>query len=221
MLATAIDFCRRIEYNEESNNDRGKVYRMGTQERIDGLKKEFKELLFSTGREGIEGLLAWLDETDFYSAPASTSKHGAYEGGLLNHSMNVYKLLVNFNKNIKCEREDSLAIAGLLHDVCKTNLYVKGIKNVKTPGTREWTEKEVYLIEDELPIGHGEKSVYLLMKYIDLTEEEAIAIRWHMSGYDDAARSYIGGITQSKAFEKYPLAPALAIADMYATYFAD
>lgn len=90
---------------------------MGTQERIDGLKKEFKELLFSTGREGIEGLLAWLDETDFYSAPASTSKHGAYEGGLLNHSMNVYKLLVNFNKNIKCEREDSLAIAGLLHDV--------------------------------------------------------------------------------------------------------
>ena len=80
----------------------------------------------------------------------------AYEGGLLNHSMNVYKLLANFNKNIKCDREDSLVIAGLLHDVCKTNMYVKGIKNVKTPGKREWTEKEVYMIEDELPIGHGE-----------------------------------------------------------------
>jgi len=151
---------------------------MGAQQQIVELKNEFGGLLLSTKREGIENLLAWLDGTDFYSAPASTSKHGAYEGGLLNHSMNVYKLLVNFNKNIKCEREDSLIIAGLLHDVCKTNMYIKGIKNVKTPGKREWTEKEVYMIEDELPIGHGEKSVYLLMKHIDLTEEEAIAIRW-------------------------------------------
>ena len=194
---------------------------MSIQEQINALRNEFKNLLLSTGRDGIENLIVWLDETDFYSAPASASKHGAYEGGLLNHSMNVYKLLVNFNKKMKCKREDSLIIAGLLHDVCKTNIYVKGFKNVKNPVTGEWTSKEVYMVEDELPIGHGEKSVYLLMKHIALTEEEAIAIRWHMSGYDDAARSYIGGITQSKAFEKYPLAPALAIADMYATYFAD
>lgn len=192
---------------------------MDAKERMEELKKEFRELLLSTGRDGMEDLLEWLEGTDFYIAPASTSNHGAYESGLLFHSMNVYKVLKNFNKNIKCEREDSLVIAGLLHDVCKTNLYVKGTRNVKVDG--RWTEKEVYMIEDELPIGHGEKSVYLLMKHIDLTEEEAIAIRWHMSGYDDAARSYIGGRTQSNAFGKYPLAPGLAVADMYATYFAD
>ncbi len=192
---------------------------MSARERMEELKNEFRELLLSTKREGMQSLLEWLDETDFYTAPASTAGHGSYECGLLNHSMNVYKVLKNFNKNIKCEREDSLVIAGLLHDVCKTNLYVKGIKNVKVDG--RWTEKEIYMIEDALPIGHGEKSVYLLMKHIDLTEEEAIAIRWHMSGYDDAARSYIGGRTQSNAFGKYPLAPGLAIADMYATYFAD
>ncbi len=183
---------------------------------------QFEELLRSTGRENIEGLLAWLsEETDFYIAPASQNIHGAFDGGLLVHSMNVYKLLANFNKNIKYEREDSLIIAGLLHDVCKVNFYTKGVRNVKTPGKREWTEQMVYQIEDTFPMGHGEKSVYLLMKHIALTDEEAIAIRWHMNGYDDTARSYVGGMTQANAYRTYPLAPALAIADMYATYFAD
>jgi len=186
------------------------------------LSKEFEDLLISTERENIGGLLSWLKEdTDFFTAPASTNMHCAYDGGLLVHSLNVYKLLNNFNKNIKCERGDSIIITGLLHDVCKTNFYTKSVRNVKTPGKREWTEQEAYQIEDAFPLGHGEKSVYLIMRYIALTEEEAVAIRWHMGGYDDAARSYVGGITQSRAFQTYPLAPALAIADMYATYFAD
>lgn len=195
---------------------------MGRQEQLDALKEEFKELLLGTGRENMQGLLDWLEtETDFYTAPASTSNHGDFEGGLLVHSMNVFKILNNFNKMIKCEHGDSLIIGGLLHDVCKVNMYQKGVRNVKTPGKREWTEKEIYVIEDTLPIGHGEKSVYLLMRHIRLTDEEAIAIRWHMGGYDDAARSYIGGRTQSSAYGTYKLAPALAIADMYATYFMD
>ena len=186
------------------------------------LAQEFDERLLSTGREGMEELIAWLkNETDFFEAPASTSGHCSYEGGLLVHSLNVYKLLNNFNKNIKCEREGSITICALLHDVCKTNMYVKGVRNVKTPGKREWTEQTVFQIEDSLPFGHGEKSVYLLMRHIKLTDEEAVAIRWHMGGYDDAARSYIGGLTQSNAFKTYQLAPALAIADMYATYFVD
>ena len=186
------------------------------------LTQEFIGLLQSTGRENIDNLITWLqEETDFFIAPASTAMHGAYECGLLVHSMNVYKLLLNFNKNIKCEREDSLIIAGLLHDLCKVNFYTKGVRNVKTPGKREWVEKEIYQIEDSLPLGHGEKSIYMIMKHILLTDEEAMAIRWHMGGYDDAARSYIGGRTQAAAFQTYPLAPALSIADMYATYFAD
>lgn len=186
------------------------------------LKSEFKELLFSTERDNIEGLWNWLEnETDFFAAPAGAEHHGDFEGGLLAHSLNVYKLLKNFTKNIGYDKPDSLIIAGLLHDLCKTNFYKKGVKNVKTPGVREWREKEIYLIDDTLPLGHGEKSLYLAMKHIKLTEEEAAAIRWHMAGYDDAARTYIGGKTQAAAYAKYPLAPALAIADMYAAYFVD
>lgn len=193
-----------------------------SEEKRQALIGEFEELLYSTERDGMDKLLGWLDEdSDFYIAPASTNGHCAYDGGLLVHSLNVYKLLNNFNKNIKCEREDSLIIAGLLHDICKANFYSKGIRNVKTPGKREWTEKEVYEINDLLPLGHGEKSVFMIMRHIQLTEEEALAIRWHMGGYDDAARSYIGGMAQSAAFREYKLAPALAIADMYATYFVD
>lgn len=190
------------------------------------LKNEFKELLFSTERDNIEGLWNWLENgTDFFTAPASMKNHGDYDGGLLVHSLNVYKLLKNFTKNIGFKREDSLIIAGLLHDVCKTNFYKKGKKNVKVEneitGRAEWIEQEIYVTDDSFPMGHGEKSVFLLMRHIALTDDEAMAIRWHMGGYDDAARAYIGGKAQSEAYCEYPLAPALAIADMYATYFAD
>ena len=109
----------------------------------------------------------------------------------------------------------------MLHDLCKTNFYTKQIRNVKIPGERRWEEVEVYAIEDTLPLGHGEKSVYMAMKHIDLTDEEAMAIRWHMGGYDDAARAYVGGMAQAAAFTKYPLAAALSIADMYDTYIID
>jgi len=184
-------------------------------------KKEFIDILRSTERRGIEDLIAWLESTDFFTAPASTKNHGAYEGGLLIHSLSVYKILKNFSKKIEGAREDSIAIAGLLHDLCKVNFYNKQIRNVKVPGERRWEEVEVYGIEDTLPLGHGEKSVYMAMKYIDLTDEEAAAIRWHMGGYDDAARAYVGGMAQSAAFSKYPLAAATAMADMFDTYIID
>ena len=179
-------------------------------------------MLRETGRERIEDLIAWLEnETDFFSAPASAKTHGAYEGGLLIHSLSVYKILQNFSKNIPNVKQEAIIISALLHDLCKVNFYVKGVRNVKIPGERRWEEVEVYNIEDTLPLGHGEKSVYLAMKYISLTDEEAMAIRWHMGGYDDAARSYVGGMAQSAAYRKYPLAAALAMADMYDTYIID
>ena len=189
---------------------------------LEKYKEEFCRLLRSTEREGIENLISWLEnETDFFTAPASTKRHGSYEGGLLIHSLSVYRILNNFSKNLPGVEKNSLIIAGLLHDLCKVNFYVKTIRNVKIPGERRGEEVEVYGIEDTLPLGHGEKSVYMAMKYIQLTDEEAMAIRWHMGGYDDAARSYVGGIAQSSAFEKYPMAAAVAIADMYDTYIID
>ena len=107
---------------------------------------------------------------------------------------------------------------GLLHDLCKVNFFTKQVRNVKVPGERRWEEEESYAINDTLPMGHGEKSVYLAMRFISLTDEEALAIRWHMGGFDDAARSYIGGKAQSAAYRTYPVAAALNIADMYVTY---
>ena len=189
---------------------------------LESYKEKYIEALKSTNREGINDLLSWLtDETDFFTAPASAKTHGAFEGGLLVHSLSVYNILKNFSKNIPDAKQDAIAISALLHDICKVNFYVKGARNVKIPGERRWEEVEVYNIEDSLPFGHGEKSVYLAMRYIKLTDEEALAIRWHMAGYDDSARGYAGGISQAAAFTKYPLAAALAIADMYDTYIID
>jgi hypothetical protein len=188
-------------------------------EKLITLKEEFVSLLRSTGREGVEDLIDWLEkETDFFTAPASTQFHGAYEGGLLAHSLAVYKLLKNFAKTLKNVSEESLIIIGLLHDICKANFFVKQTKNVKIPGEKRWEEIQGFGIEDAFPFGHGEKSVYLAMKHIKLTDEEAIAIRWHMGGYDDAVHSYIGSRTQSSAYKMYPLAAALNIADMYVSH---
>ncbi len=190
-------------------------------QQLEESKKDFLDLLGKVKRDGMDALTAWLcDETDFFIAPASTNKHGSFEGGLLLHSLNVYKLLKNFSKTIPNLGEESLIVAGLLHDVCKVNFYIKRIRNVKIPGEKRWEEEESFAIEDTFPMGHGEKSLYLVAKHMRLTDDEAMAIRWHMSGYDDAARGYVGGMAQAAAFDRYPLAPALAIADMYATYFA-
>ena len=188
-------------------------------EKIESLKAEFTDLLKNSGRAGVDSLLDWLEkETDFYSAPASSQFHGAFCGGLLLHSLSVYKYLKNFTKTLTGMSEETLIITGLLHDLCKVNFFTKQIRNVKIPGEKRWEEEESFAIDDKLPMGHGEKSVYLAMKFIRLTDEEAIAIRWHMGGYDDAARAYIGGREQSSAYRAYPLAAALNIADMYVTY---
>lgn len=188
-------------------------------EKLESLTDEFNELLLSTNREGIDSLLHWLQsDTDFYTAPASTQFHGAFVGGLLLHSLAVYKYLKNFTKALDSVKEDTVILSGLLHDLCKVNFFTRQVRNVKIPGEKRWEEEESFAIDDTLPMGHGEKSVYLAMKFIKLTDEEALAIRWHMGGYDDAARAFISGKAQSNAFRKYPLAAALNIADMYVTY---
>jgi hypothetical protein len=192
------------------------------EDKIRESKEEFISLLKSTGRPGVDGLIEWMEnETDFFTAPASTRAHGVFEGGLLVHSLNVYKLLTSFAKNIPDLNPESMIVVGLLHDLCKANFYKKSVKNIKIPGEKRWEEQEGYAVDDLFPMGHGEKSVYLSMKHISLTDEEAVSIRWHMGGYDDSARAYAGGLAQSAAYEKYPLAAATAIADMYAAHFAD
>lgn len=168
-------------------------------------------------RDGIEALLSWLEASDFFTAPASTKFHLSEEGGLCAHSINVYERLVRL-----CEAEwgedgfnrESVAIIGLFHDLCKTNTYKVEMRNVKENG--EWVQKPYFTVDDSLPYGHGEKSVYMLSGFLKLTREEAMAINWHMGGFD--LRVQAGSYDYSKAYNKYPLALMVHLADMQATF---
>ena len=168
-------------------------------------------------RPGSEKLLDWLDtKTDFFTAPASTRFHGAYDGGLCAHSLNVYRVLRSSFFEPDTDTEETYAIVALLHDLCKVGCYKKTFRNVKDDATGKWEKVPSYQFDDPLPYGHGEKSVYIANGFIRLTREEAMAIRWHMgfSGPEDPR-------TVGQALQKYPLAFALATADMEASYFLE
>ena len=121
------------------------------------LADDFVELLRTTNRDGIEELIRYLqEETDFFTAPASTKYHGAFESGLLMHSINVCAEL-NLDPNSKVYPPETTIIVALLHDICKANCYRTEKRNVKENGA--WVEKQVYVFDDEFPLGHGEKSL--------------------------------------------------------------
>ena len=166
-------------------------------------------------RPGAEKLLDWLHTTDFFQAPASTRFHGACAQGLVMHSLNVYHTLMDryFEEG---DSQESMAICGLLHDLCKANYYKTGTRNVKNEETGQWEKVPTFTVEDAFPYGHGEKSVFLIERFIRLRPAEAVAIRWHMGGFDDAVRG--GSFAISQAYDAYPLAVKLHIADLTATY---
>ncbi|MBO5212415.1 MAG: hydrolase [Clostridia bacterium] len=173
-------------------------------------------------REGAEKLLEYIISSDFFTAPASARYHSAYEGGLCDHSLNVYDCLVAYlDRDVARQKyklnysEETIAIVSLLHDLCKTNVYKPGFRNVKNEQGK-WEQVPTFEFDDKLPYGHGEKSVYMITPFMKLTREEAFAIRYHMgfSNVDDQRN--VG-----KAFEMFPLAFALSTADMEATYYLE
>ena len=181
------------------------------------MKEEFIELLKSTNREGMDKLIEFLENSDFFEAPASTRYHGCFKGGLLAHSMKVYEILKEKVKNAPIDintSEETLIIVALLHDICKVNFYKVDYRNAKNQ-FGEWEKVPYYTIEDTIPYGHGEKSVMMITEYMKLTVEEKYAIRWHM-GLSEPKELYG---TLSVAFSKYPLALMLFEADLEATYF--
>lgn len=186
-----------------------------------GMRDQFIKILVSTDRIGIADLLNWIEGTDFYRAPASSQGHNNYEGGLLEHSLEVYfKLLDVISKvsdypNIPSE---SIAISALLHDICKANFYHADGRNRKDAVTGKWFIEPYFSIDDKFPLGHGEKSVIVIQQFMKLTPNEIIAIRWHMAGFDDSARAYAGGLAMTKAYKEYPLAVLLHVADLLACY---
>lgn len=176
-------------------------------------------------RPGSDKLLSYLlsDQSDFFTAPSSTRFHGSYEGGLVEHSLNVYHCLVDYLQRPRTKElyrmdfsEETVALVSLLHDVCKMNFYEVSYRNAKNDKTGQWEKVPYYTINDQLPYGHGEKSVYIVSGFMRLTREEAFAIRYHMgfSGIED--RNTIG-----RAFEMFPLAFALSVADMEASYYLE
>lgn len=182
-------------------------------------KQEFCEIFNAhVRRDGADKFLAWLQNTDFFTAPASTKFHCACEHGLVMHSLNVYKVLRGkyFEDG---DNEESYALCGLLHDVCKAQFYKVSTRNVKNDETGQWEKKPFYMVEDAFPYGHGEKSVYLIERFIRLKPAEAMAIRWHMGGFDDSVRG--GSFAMGNAFYQYPLAVKLHLADLESTYLAE
>lgn len=183
------------------------------------MREEFLKLLKSIDREGMDKLIEFIEKSDFFKAPASTKYHGAYEGGLLEHSMKVYEILQNKVKNAVIEinaSEETLILVALLHDICKANFYKVDYRNAKN-SFGEWEKVPYYTIEDTIPYGHGEKSVMMITEYIKLTVEEKYCIRWHM-GFTEPKEVYS---TLGQAFKKFPLALLLHEADLEASYFFD
>ena len=183
-------------------------------------KEEFIDI-YQTNihREGADRLLEWLQTTDFFTAPASTRYHCACPSGLVQHSVNVYEVMMEKHFDPETDSAESFALCALLHDVCKAQFYKISTRNVKNEKTGQWEKVPYYTIEDAFPYGHGEKSVFLIERFVRLKPAEATAIRWHMGGFDDAARG--GNFSISVAYDKYPIAVKLHLADLEATYLRE
>lgn len=195
-------------------------------------KKRFIDLLKSTKREGIDKLIDFMEKTDFFTAPASTRFHSSYEGGLLQHSLNVYDCLLDlalesdanpekdldfFAAGMKIDTvpKESIIIVALLHDLCKTNFYTTELRWRKDE-RQKWEQYPVYAVNDRNPYGHGEKSVMMASEFIHLTMPERYAIRWHM-GMSDTNMIQ----TFCQAAEKYPLVLFMHMADQMATNYLE
>lgn len=204
---------------------------MPDQEKI----KRFESLLMETGRKNVESLIAFIRDSDFYTAPASTRFHSCHEGGLLEHTLNVYDCLVSiYDGNDPCwdemrktTKRESIIICALLHDLCKTYFYTTELKNKKvysdhgkksdSNGRFDWETVPSYTVDDRIPYGHGEKSVMMIESYIKLEPIERYAIRWHM-GFAEPKENYNAF---TAAIKKHHLVLAMNIADLEATYLLE
>ena len=186
------------------------------------IKEKFIRLLRSTNRTGVENVLSWLEQSDFFVAPASTVFHGNYEGGLAEHSYEVAltakdlrDMLIKRKPEIEQQvSRESIIIAALLHDVCKTNIYKKTTKYRKND-YNQWETYEAYNVDySELPVGHGEKSVIRLLRLgLEMTDDEILAIRWHMSAWDMPFQSVEAKGNLFVAKEKSPLLSIIQASD--------
>lgn len=192
----------------------------------------FEELMAEVKRPGIENLMSYIRKSDFYTAPASTQFHLSCPGGLLQHSLNVYEALraglyqttaqdgtqggmyTCCRQTVAWIPRESQIVMALLHDICKTNFYGTELRNKKIDG--KWRQVPVYIVDDRVPYGHGEKSVMMIEQFMRLKPGERYAIRWHMGFTEGADARTVG-----QAVERYPEVWALHDADMKASKFME
>ena len=189
---------------------------------MENLKQQFQEKLLSTKRDGIENVIKHLDRLGFFTAPASTKFHLSVKGGLMEHSWNVCNTALMLREQMiqmKPELADklpkeSVVIASLLHDVCKSNIYKDAILNRKND-QGYWEKVPGYEVDySSLPLGHGEKSVIMLLTLgLKLTKDEMLAIRWHMTAWELAFQSPEQKSNLQKAREIAPLCAIIQAAD--------
>lgn len=190
-------------------------------------KLQFIEILSGTNRKGIQEVLSRLEELGFFEAPASTKFHLSCKGGLLEHSLNVYEAALTLREQAiqrrpELESElplDSVAICSLLHDTCKTDIYVEATLSRRKPDGY-WEKYQGYTTDYEagLPLGHGEKSVIMLLSWgLELKPEEMMAIRWHMTAWDLPMQSPEHKESLNAAKTKTPLVSLIQLADGFAT----
>lgn len=206
------------------------------EEQLEQMKQEYISLLISTKRAGIEELVSWMEnKSNFFQSPASCYYHGSYPGGLVAHSLNVYKaakqlqqmgtLLALPEKRVAEIPEESIILSTLLHDLCKTNMYqetVKVFKDESQPIGQQWKHYQSYEIKDSFPLGHGEKSVIMIQNFIRLSAIEICAIRWHMGMTDPGA--YLSPYEKPammKAINDIPLVHLVMQADSFASFMME
>ncbi len=193
------------------------------------MKDEFISILKATNRKGIDEVVAYLGKAGFFVAPASVNRHLSHDGGLLEHSLNVYRAAVALRRQMVELRpeleprlpEESIAIATLLHDVCKANIYRKITKYRKDEQGR-WEQYDGYDVDyTRFPFGHGEKSVVMLLRLgLELTNDELLAIRWHMGAWDLSFQSYESKSNISAASD-VPLVAIVQAADSLAAHLLE
>ena len=188
-------------------------------------KKEFIELLRSTGRDGVEDVITGLEEMGFFTAPASANHHLNTEGGLLLHSLNTCKAALMVYEGMKAlepgldkeVHQDSVILASLLHDVCKSDIYFRSVKKRKNT-LGQWEDTEGYKVSyKNFPMGHGEKSVILLLcNGLEMTDDEMLAIRWHMGAWGINMNSFEDQRSYDTSRKLYPLVAIIQVADSLA-----
>lgn len=194
------------------------------------MKEQFIEILKATNREGIEGVIEYLEKAGFFNAPASVNRHLCNPGGLVEHSLNVYRAAMSLREKVIELKpdveaklpEDSIAIAALLHDVCKTNIY-RPAKKFRKDKEGRWEQYDTYDVDySRFPMGHGEKSVVMLLRLgLKLTNDELLAIRWHMGAWDLSFQSYEAKSNISAAADAAPLVSLLQAADVIAAHILE